>query len=48
MRNEETKQVIENSSDRAVIYMANKEEASEETLVVERIIKSNSGLLISY
>jgi hypothetical protein len=28
--------------------MANKEEASEETLVVERIIKSNSGLLISY
>jgi hypothetical protein len=48
MRNEETKQVIEDSSDRAVIYMTNKEEVSEETLVVERIIKSNSGLLISY
>jgi hypothetical protein len=40
MRNEETKQVIEDSSDRAVIYMTNKEEISEETLVVERILRA--------
>jgi hypothetical protein len=48
MRNEETKQVVEDSSNRTLIYMTNKEEVSDETLVVEGVIKSNSGLLISY
>jgi hypothetical protein len=42
MRNEETKQVVEDSSDRVVIYMTNKEEISEEPSVVESIFKSNS------
>jgi hypothetical protein len=37
MRNEETEQVIEDSSDRVVIYMSSKEEISEETLAVEGI-----------
>jgi hypothetical protein len=48
MRNKETKKVIEDSSDRAMIYVTNREELSEETLLVEGLIKSNSGLLILY